>query len=132
MVDGEIRVDLEHLVPIAPSLLVTPGATVEAGEIEARHVGSRRQRQPAHEGDLGLVETAEVQQGPPKEMQRQVELRIEPMRPRIERQRVFELALKIPDRAEGGMATGGIGIELDHPLGGAFGLIETPHPAERD
>ena len=93
---------------IAARLLMAPGAAIEAGEVEARHVRARRQRQPPLEGGLRLVEAAEGEQGPSEEMQRHVELRVEPIGPRIERHSVFVPALEIPDVAEAGIGVGEI------------------------
>src|SRR5918995_5576503 len=100
MADRKARIDLQRLLPIAPRLLVAAGAAVEAGEIEARHIGARGERQPPSEGDLRLVEAPERQQRPPEEMQRHVELRVEPVSARIKRHGVFVPALEIPDIAK--------------------------------
>ncbi|MBP1884892.1 hypothetical protein [Sinorhizobium mexicanum] len=69
--------------------------TVEAGEIEAHHVGARRQRQPPLKGGVSLGEAAKRQKGTSEEMQGHVELRIEPMGLRETPDGIFVPTLKV-------------------------------------
>src|SRR3546814_12242502 len=84
VVDGEARVDRQHLVPIAAGFVVMPATGMEAGEIEARHVRVWRKRQPSLEGGLGLVEATERHPGPSQEQPGQGELAAEPGGPELE------------------------------------------------
>ena len=69
-------------------------------------------------------------------MQRHVELRIEPVGPRVERHGVFVPALEIAYVAERGIGVGQIRGERDCPLRGRLRLVEASQPgkdeSERD